>query len=381
MNGIALLALRVEPTHEFLRRDARALGVPIFSLLSLSPKRVLTANARWLRRAPGKVLSALLHTVRLHRNGKRQLLENLALFPVTLAAVEELERSGIRHVHACWATHAATSAWVFRALSGGSYSLSVHAFDLCEERQALRAKMKDATAVVACSEAARKRVQRSVGEVGELHVVRHGLDLQRFVFTRSARAGSRVLFVGRLVPKKGILTLVRAAHLVARARPDSEIVIAGPAPDRRYFHRLRAAANAGPARHAIVFPGWLDDQARAAELARATVFVHPGGSDPKSGDEDGVPNTILESMAVGLPVVAGNSGGIGEAVKDGETGTLVNAGDELALARAVLRVLEDPVTANAKARAARLHVQEHHDCRVVSRRLAGVLTNAASRAT
>ena len=154
----------------------------------------------------------------------------------------------------------------------------------------------------------------------------------------SAARAPVVGFVGRLVPRKGPLELVRAAPAIRAARPDVRVVIVGDDPyddeDPGYAAAVRAARG-------------IDHIGRVAEaasiLAHLDVLVLPSLQEPFG-------TVVAEAMAVGTPVVATNVDGLPELVTDGVTGALVEPGDTAALAVAVLRVLDDPDAIGAAAR-------------------------------
>jgi glycosyltransferase involved in cell wall biosynthesis len=152
--------------------------------------------------------------------------------------------------------------------------------------------------------------------------------------------GPVVGFVGRLVPRKGPLEVVRAAPAIRAARPDVRVVIVGDDPyedeDPDYAAAVRAA-------------GGVEHVGRVAEaaglLGRLDVLVLPSLQEPFG-------TVVAEAMAAGTPVVATRVDGLPELVADGVTGALVEPGDTAALAVAVLRVLAEREAMGAAARAA-----------------------------
>jgi glycosyltransferase involved in cell wall biosynthesis len=141
--------------------------------------------------------------------------------------------------------------------------------------------------------------------------------------------GPVVGFVGRLVPRKGPLDLVRAAPAIRAARPDVRVVVVGDDPyedeDPAYAARVRAAAG-------VAHVGRVDEA--ASILQHLDVLVLPSREEPFG-------TVVAEAMAAGTPVVATNVDGLPELVTDGITGALVEPGDTAALAVAVLRVLDE----------------------------------------
>ena len=140
-----------------------------------------------------------------------------------------------------------------------------------------------------------------------------------------------VLFLGRIEPAKGIPELLDAFAGLRPGVPDALLVCAGEG-DIEAAERQARRLGLGDA---VRFPGWIDGEEKRAWLARAALFVLPSHAE-------GLPMSLLEAMAAGLPVVASAVGGIPDVVHDGVNGYLVAPGDRVALLRAMGRVLGDP---------------------------------------
>ena len=142
----------------------------------------------------------------------------------------------------------------------------------------------------------------------------------------------------RLVPKKGLATALRAFARFAKAFPKSRFLIAGDGPLRRELEELvRQLKLQG----AAVFLGFLGQTELHRLYEEAHIFMHPSELPPDSNQE-GVPNSMLEAMASGLPVVATRHGGIPEAVTDGVNGLLVSERDDEGLAVSLSKMVQDP---------------------------------------
>jgi colanic acid/amylovoran biosynthesis glycosyltransferase len=135
----------------------------------------------------------------------------------------------------------------------------------------------------------------------------------------------------RLIPKKGVATSLRAFAIFKKDYPNAEFFIAGKGPLQPELEML--AGGLGIARD-VHFVGFLSQQKLHELYASAHLFLHPSEISPNQ-DQEGVPNSVLEAMATGLPVVATRHGGIPEAVDHGRTGFLVAEEDHVALAHAM----------------------------------------------
>ena len=142
--------------------------------------------------------------------------------------------------------------------------------------------------------------------------------------------------MSRLVPRKGMDTLVRAAAQLAPERPDLQVAIAGAGRDR---HRLaRLAARLGAPVH---FLGRLDDDQIAALHASADVFAMLCRTRWRGLEQEGFGIVFLEAAAAGVPQVAGRSGGAHEAVVHGETGIVLDPTTPQRAAEAIGTLLDD----------------------------------------
>jgi len=174
-------------------------------------------------------------------------------------------------------------------------------------------------------------------------------DLARERFEAHAGGAApppRALFLGELVERKGVYDLVAAWAEVARAVPGARLVMAGNGEIERV---RRAAADAGVA-GLVDTPGWVGPEEKRRLLREATLFVLPSFIE-------GVPISLLEAMAAGLPSVVTPVGGVLDAVTDRQEALVVAPGDRPGLARAIVQVFESPALARALGGTARLRVE------------------------
>jgi glycosyltransferase involved in cell wall biosynthesis len=167
----------------------------------------------------------------------------------------------------------------------------------------------------------------------------------------------------RLIGKKGLRVSLRAFAKFAGRHPASTFTIAGEGPLRNELGEL--AAELGVA-DKVFFPGFISQTQLRELFYQSHIFLHPSevGTD---GNQEGVPNSMLEAMASGLPVFATEHGGIPEAIEHGRSGILVNERDDEALAQALLERTANPEGLAAIARngadAVRQHFEQHGQTR------------------
>jgi colanic acid/amylovoran biosynthesis glycosyltransferase len=181
-----------------------------------------------------------------------------------------------------------------------------------------------------------------------------GVDVERFKPPGILRPREKsVLFVGRLVEKKGCGSLIEAMVGVQRRCPAAELVVIGGGPLRADYE-ARAVALGVRCR----FLGVQPTAVVRDRMSRASVFCVPSVV-AASGDAEGFGMVFIEAQAMGLPVVSTLSGGIPEAVKNGETGLLVAERDSAALAEAILRLMQDEELWQQYSLAGRRNVVNH----------------------
>jgi len=157
---------------------------------------------------------------------------------------------------------------------------------------------------------------------------------------RDPAGRAEILFVGRLVQRKGVETLVRAVAKLARKRPVRLTVVG----EGSWRPRIEAAVAGAGAENSVRFAGRVGERELHEAYRRADVFVLPAVYDDK-GDTEGLGVVLIEALSHEVPVVGADIGGIPDIVIDGETGWLFPSGDADRLAEVIELVLDDPVEA------------------------------------
>jgi glycosyltransferase involved in cell wall biosynthesis len=356
--GLRLHLVALRRPEEIVRQQAlERLRAPVEYLAdgTLWSRRVAvrTAHAALLLRRGASYLDALADVLR-SPDFSRSALAGAALL------AHRLMRLGSPPLYVHFAHKPGTYGRFAARLAGVPYALSAHAKDIwLTEPRELTAKASDATVVLTCTEEARAYVQGLVGGATRVHRIYHGIDVPQRLPTVERTGTPVVLVVARLVEKKGVDVLIRAAARLHATGAEFAVRIAGEGPE---WARLQRLAHELGVAERVSFLGPLTESEVRGEYTRATVFALPCQL-LANGDRDGLPNVLLEAMAHRLPVVSTTLAGVREAVVDGESGLLVAPRDEVGLADALERLFADGALRARLGTRARERVAERFDRR------------------
>ena len=338
----------LHPVHE--RVAARTVYLPEY--LKDDPRRVL-AGWRASRRLPGYAAARQKFLADLRRDPTANRVRR---WGQALVLAAELPRS----VDRLYAHFLHTPASVTRyaaALRSLPWSVSAHAKDIwTSEPWEVSEKLADCAWLATCTNVGLQRLKELALQPEKLHLVYHGLDLAHLPPPppmRPRRNGSDphdpvvVLSVGRKVEKKGYDDLLDALAALPRGLNwRFEHIGAGGLSDP-----LKAKAASLGIADRCVWLGGQPQKAVFAALARSDLFAL-ACKRAADGDQDGLPNVLMEAAHQGLPVVSTQAAAVGEFIEDGETGLLVPPGAPSALSAALARMIADPDLRQSLARRA-----------------------------
>ncbi len=253
-------------------------------------------------------------------------------------------------------------------------------------RQLLRKVLDGAAGVISAGGYAAAECERALGRPLPTWVIPPGVDTGRFKpLTSEQRAQARrrlglrteaptVVSVSRLVPRKGMDTLIGAAAQLRDTHPDLQVVIAGSGRDRRRLTRLAARAGA-PVR----LTGRLNDGDLADLYGCADVFAMLCRTRWRGLEQEGFGIVFLEAAAAGVAQIAGRSGGAHEAVADGETGVVLDPAAPHSAAEAISALLDAPERRRRMGEAARRRAEADFSYDVLAGRLRQALSDIAQQ--
>jgi glycosyltransferase involved in cell wall biosynthesis len=240
-------------------------------------------------------------------------------------------------------------------LAGRPYVVHLHGAEFADfygkeagplARRLIRSTFAHAAVVIALSEEWRGRVLR-ICPTTRVEVLHNAVPIPDATLLRdSSSSAPTVLFLGHLMPHKGIYDLVRAFANVAQRFPAARLVLGGVG-QAEELRRLAVELNVA---ERVFCPGWLKGADKSTALADSTIFVLPSYAE-------GMPMALLEAMSWRLPVIATPVGGVPQVVESEVNGLMVAPGDVEGLARALARLLDDPVLRRRLGAAARQTVE------------------------
>jgi colanic acid/amylovoran biosynthesis glycosyltransferase len=376
-HDVHVIALN-EPTLDQLRdSEARAEAASTLYLKRSGLPRAVAALRRALQHSPRGVAQVALLALRSAGTDVRRAVWRAFHFAEALIVWDEAAQRNADTIHAQFGQTTSTIAWLAAELGTAlhhgctDWTFTVHGGSEVEDRSesVVARKAPSARAIIAVSDHTRSQLLRQLAPAlwPKVVVARCGIDLNRFEMQAPRQIADPpvIMFVGRAVPAKGLPILLDAARQLDATGCKFRLVIVGAGA----FSEDLAREAANGARWLELAGERLGDE--VAELLRtADVFCLP------SLDE-GLPVSVMEAMATGVPVVTTSIAGIPELAVHGQSALVVPPANSAALADALRRALTDePLRARLRADARR-RVEEDHDERRCLPRLIEILTGGS----
>jgi len=310
---------------------------------------VLASQLFWLWHAPIVYLRSWWRALKGNASSPSFFARALYIVPVAAHFARQMQEAGIEHVHANWATHPALAAYVIRLLAGIPYSFTAHSHEIYVDRTMLGEKIHESEFFITISQYNRRLLTELYGPecAGKMHVVHCGVDTSLFKPRDAIRANKRftILCVAGLEKHKGQRYLIEACAELCRREVDLRCLLVGGGEDRPLLERqIRELGLEG----CVQILG-RQPRHRVLELmAEADVLTLQSIMTP-SGMSEGIPVSLMEAMASGVPVIASSIRGIPELVEHGRTGLLVPHSDAHALGDALMKIYTSPELARELA--------------------------------
>ncbi len=238
-------------------------------------------------------------------------------------------------------------------------------------REATLQMLQEVKLVLVRSESLRRVLVDLGCDPEKIQIQRTGIPLQEFPLRERTSPSHqhgmewRLVQSGRLIEKKGLPVTLRAFAVFLQQYPNATLTIAGEGPLLNELQRLARELNIS---ERVAFTGFVSQEQLRGIYYRSHIFLHPSQTG-HDGNQEGVPNSMLEAMATGMPVFATEHGGIPEAIDNGVSGVLVPERDHEALAQALLDAAEDPNFLSEISRVGADAIRQKFDLSKQARRL------------
>jgi glycosyltransferase involved in cell wall biosynthesis len=390
--GVAIQIFALTDPHEkIVQRQVDQVQAPVHYLDETMPRRLpnmLKENAVVARHYFKGYLRALFYVAANQKidqgytvSNRWQCLQQAVHLIFLLLLKEQRTGEKIDHLHAHFAHDPTLIAYLVNCITGIPFSFTAHARDLYQvPEQILRDRIGKAGAVITCCGANLEYLNRvAPSQQSKFSLVYHGVNLNDFQPSPNSNPNNvanppLILSVGRLVEKKGFQDLLQALLIVKEKGKSFQCDIYGDGPLCQQLQR------------------WIDDHGMAGEVRlmgdrtqqelipifqTANLFVLTP-VQTEDGDRDGIPNVLLEAMAVGLPVVTTSVAGIPELVENNQNGFLYQSHDIENISSGIIELLCDPDKRKQFGDAASKKVKEQFDVAQAAQRLKTLFIQTSS---
>jgi glycosyltransferase involved in cell wall biosynthesis/peptidoglycan/xylan/chitin deacetylase (PgdA/CDA1 family) len=347
----------------FLDRELEALRAIGIQVEPMAPPPALSGLVP-LVRSPirGSRMLVRLQRLKARRDTERGWLGYLALGLRGLALARKIDHPTDR-VHATFADGIGTVAYVAAQLANARYTFTAHSpYSLYQGSRLLARQSEDAEAVACVSLDVERRLLELAPGAATTIVRCAAPEVTRL----PGAAPTGFVAVGRLIPHKGFLTAIRAVAKARELGADLSLSIIGDGPQRE---ELDTEISRLGLERQVSLLGWFPNPEVLDRVAESIALLAPCEIQA-DGDRDGLPVTIIDAAACGVPSIATPVGGIPDLVADGATGLLVPERDPDALAEAMIRIAGDAALRTTLGAAARELVRTEWDARLQAIRLA-----------
>ncbi|QEY52868.1 glycosyltransferase family 4 protein [Legionella longbeachae] len=302
---------------------------------------------------PRMFFSNVIWIARLNHKNIIYRLRAFSALLVAYGVQKFVVQEKMEYIHAHFASYPTEIAMCLSRITGIPYGATWHAFDIWRDGNILVEKIAYAEQIVTCTQYNLKYLQSIIQPTGinknKLKCIYHGVDFRDLPKSAKIASNFPLLAVGRLIPKKGFCYLLDALallkqkgiivklNLVGFQRPFLDRITSGEGSElKRLKHKIKEHG----LQNQVQLLNYLPHPEVLAVMGKSYALIMPSILDKKN-NMDGIPNVVLEAMAMQRPVIASRLSGIPEVVRDFKTGLLVDPGNSEQLARAIETLLQD----------------------------------------
>ena len=324
-------------------------------ILPFNAIELLLALLKALLFNPIRFLEALKITVKTSRPGIKGHFLQWAYFLEAVVLSNRLRKDKVEHLHNHLGDNSGTVTLIAAKLVNIPYSISIHGPHIFFDgpNWALNEKTQHAKFISCIGHfcTSQMMLYTESDYWDKFHIIRCGVDLEKYQFRSAATQPKKLLFVGRLSNEKGLNVLLDSLATLNSDSHDITLTVLGDGPSRKDLEKQAQDLNL---HDIVIFKGFVDQPTIRNHLNDSDIFILPSFAE-------GIPVSLMEAMAIGVPVITTYVGGISELVVDQETGLLCYPSDSDGLAEAIKTYLNDQELLQHIVAKARLHVETEFD--------------------
>ncbi|MFH1037260.1 MAG: glycosyltransferase family 4 protein [PVC group bacterium] len=353
----------------------------------LLDRNVLGENCRLFFTRPREYLAMVFSVIRMNWRDAEFLCKSLACIPRAVYFAAVCRKRGIEHVHGQWATYPALTAFCISRINRIPFSFTGHAHDIHVKTVGLGEKLRRAAFVITCTADNKRHLLGLAPETSpdKIRIIYHGIDLENYRLKGKIAAPGRagrpaggeapgdgafhILSAGSLFECKGFEYLIDACALLAEEKFDFHCRIIGGG----YLEeRLKTIVREKNLESRITFTGYQAQEEMPRHYRWADIFILPAVLRIHWG----IPNVLLEALAVGVPVACTPLPSLPELIDNPFCGFAIAEKDPRAIADLVKRVSGNPELLRRYGRSGRKKIEQLWDIRVTSRQIADLFSSS-----
>ncbi|MFL0810266.1 MAG: glycosyltransferase [Agarilytica sp.] len=320
-------------------------------ILPISPIGLLLLSFKMFFANPVRFIATKWLAFKTMRPGIKGYFLQVAYLLEAVALAKMLQDDKVEHLHNHLGDNSGNVTLFAAKLAGIPYSISIHGPHIFFDGLywALDKKTEHAKFISCIGHFCTSQMMLYADKAywSKFKIVRCGVDLNRLAYREPTGKAQKLVYVGRLDAEKGVPILFESLAELKRREVDVSLTLLGDGQDRGFLENLAVEMHIDDR---VEFKGFVDQSTIAATLNESDIFVLPSFAE-------GIPVSLMEAMAIGIPVIATYVGGVAELVIDGETGQVVYPSDKMGLADAIQRYAEDQKYCLEVSRSARKKVE------------------------
>ncbi|MBN2016785.1 MAG: glycosyltransferase family 4 protein [Candidatus Cloacimonetes bacterium] len=329
----------------------------------------------FLWKKPFTCFNLLAYLVKKNISSFEFLKKSLGILPISLYYAKQISSKGISHIHAHWATIPTTSAIIISTILNIPFSFTAHAWDIFLPNPMLKEKVRRAEFVATCTGYNKRYLDSLLDQRvnDNIFLNYHGIDFETLPKVNKNIEENLIFSIGRLCEQKGFPFLLEACALLRDRGIDIKCLIVGEGPNRKSLSNTIEQLNLTDR---VSLMGMQPQSYIFEMFNKARMFVLPCVIS-KNGDRDGIPNVMIEALAMRTPVISTTVSGVPEIIIDHVTGLTVEPRNSAQLADAIIEMLRNPEQSFMYTENGRKLVEEKFDIKKNIRELVSIFINQA----